>query len=102
MLDNNVDDEKVNDGHIFETSLSVEKFEAVVRRSCRSPFSLRLEAHNPTVLPPVRLFLVEFDAIEDRDRVRIAMRFVEKEMAELQKPATAPKSKPLAARLATA
>ena len=68
--------------HIFQTVLSVDKFEAVVRRTCRSGFSVSLEAADPTVIPPVRLFRVEFDAVDDRDRVRIAMRFVEKEVEE--------------------
>jgi hypothetical protein len=100
--------------HIFQTVLTVDKFDAVVRRTCRSSFRITLEAADPTVLPPVRLFRVEFDAVDDRDRVRIAMRFVEKEVEDSMreiavgnaaKPATmAPEQAPVAARsrLATA
>jgi hypothetical protein len=68
--------------HIFQTILIADKFDAVVRRTCRSGFRINLEAADPTVVPPVRLFRVEFDAVDDRDRVRIAMRFVEKEIEE--------------------
>ena len=68
--------------HIFQTVLAIDKFDAVVRRTCRAAFRVKLEAADPTVVPPVRLFRVEFDAVDDRDRVRIAMRFVEKEVEE--------------------
>lgn len=75
----------VND-HIFQTvGLTKEKLEAVCRKSCRAGFHVFLDAADPTVIPPVRIFRVVFDSVEDRDRVRIAMRFVEKEMAELTK-----------------
>ena len=78
--------------HIFQTVvLSKDKLDAVCRRSCRSGFRIFLDAADPTVIPPVRIYRVEFDSVEDRDRARIAMRFVEKETAE--------KNKEIAARM---
>lgn len=75
----------VND-HIFQTvGLARDKLDAVCRRSCRAGFRISLDAADPTVIPPVRIYRVEFDSVEDRDRVRIAMRFVEKELAEQHK-----------------
>lgn len=67
--------------HIFKTNLSATKFEALVTKACRTPFAIELTGHDPTVVPAVRLFTVGFNTPEDRDRVRIAMRFVEKEQA---------------------
>ncbi len=102
-----INDRVLND-HIFQTNLSADKFDAVCRRSCRAGFRISLDAADPTVVPPVRFFRVEFDAVEDRDRVRIAMRFVEKELAETVKEAPRKSAKPpakaapIAARLATA
>lgn len=72
--------------HIFQTvGLGRDKLDAVCRRSCRAGFRISLDAADPTVIPPVRIYRVEFDKVEDRDRVRIAMRFVEKELAEQHK-----------------
>ena len=67
--------------HIFKTTLSITKFEALVTKACRTPFEIELTAHDPKVIPAVRLFTVGFSTPEDRDRSRIAMRFVEKELA---------------------
>ena len=94
----------IND-HIFQTNLTADKFEAVCLRSCREGFRISLDAADPTVVPAVRFFRVVFDAVEDRDRVRIAMRFVDKELAEGGKDAPRKpiaKAAPIAARLATA
>jgi hypothetical protein len=66
-------------GHIFKTNLSQAKFDALVTKACRAPFIIELVAHDPLMIPPLRLFNVDFTTAEDRDRVRIAMRFVEKE-----------------------
>ncbi|MBX7199724.1 MAG: hypothetical protein K1X51_10135 [Rhodospirillaceae bacterium] len=77
--------EAVND-HIFQTvGLAKDKLDAVCRRSCRAGYRIFLDAADPTVIPPVRIYRVEFESVEDRDRVRIAMRYVEKELAELHK-----------------
>jgi hypothetical protein len=65
--------------HMFRTSLPTAKFEALVTKACRAPFRVELSGHDPTVVPQLRLYTVEFMTPEDRDRVRIAMRFVEKE-----------------------
>lgn len=67
--------------HLFRTTISVAKFEAVVTKACRDPFAVELTAHDPGVIPALRIFTVGFTTPEDRDRVRIAMRFVEKEQA---------------------
>ncbi|MGE4063650.1 MAG: hypothetical protein AB7E79_09805 [Rhodospirillaceae bacterium] len=89
--------------HAFKTTVSTSKFEAIVAKSCKSPYTIEVIAHDPTIIPQVRIFNVTFAALEDRDRVRIAMRFLEQEHAEMQKeraqqaPATT-----LARRLASA
>lgn len=75
--------------HVFKTTIAVTKFEAVVASSCKAPYTVDLIAHDPTTLPQVRIFNVNFTALEDRDRVRIAMRFVEKEQADVLKAKTA-------------
>lgn len=90
--------------HAFKTTVSSSKFEAVVAKSCKAPYAIEVIAHDPTIIPHVHIFNVSFAALEDRDRVRIAMRFLEQEQAELAKakstpPAAAPT---LARRLASA
>jgi len=67
--------------HTFRTTLTAPKFEALVVKACRTPFQIELTAHDPSVMPQVRLFTVGFSTPEDR--ARIAMRFVEKEQAAL-------------------
>jgi len=69
--------------HTFKTTLTRAKFEALVTKACRTPFEIELTAHDPGVVPPIRLFTVGFSTPEDRDRVRIAMRFLEKEQAAM-------------------
>lgn len=90
--------------HVFKTTIAVSKFEAVVASSCRAPYSVEIIAHDPTTIPQIRIFRVDFTALEDRDRVRIAMRFVEKEQAELlkTKPAAPAPAAVLGRRLASA
>ncbi len=89
--------------HAFKVTFNPSKFEAVVAKACKAPFEIEMIAHDPTVLPQLRIFNVVFASPEDRDRVRIAMRFLEKEQADLaaaKKPATATPT--LAGRLASA
>lgn len=69
--------------HTFKTTIAVAKFEAVVIKACRDAFGIELIAHDPGLMPAPRLFTVGFTTPEDRDRVRIAMRFVEKEQAAI-------------------
>lgn len=90
--------------HVFKTTIAASKFEAVVASSCKAPYAVELIAHDPTTIPQIRIFRVDFRALEDRDRVRIAMRFVEKEQAELLKTkSAAPAAVPvLGRRLASA
>lgn len=69
--------------HTFKITFSRTKFEALVAKACRAPFALESVGHDPAVVPALRLFTVLFSTPEDRDRVRIAMRFLEKEQATL-------------------
>lgn len=80
--DTEMSDRDPNLDHLFKTTISREKFEAVLARSCKAPFSFEIVAADPTVIPQERVYGVAFSSLEDRDRVRIAMRFVEKEVAE--------------------
>ncbi len=84
----------------FKTTISSSKFEAVVAKSCKSAYVIEVLAHDPTLIPHVRVFSVSFAALEDRDRVRIAMRFLEKEQAEIAK--AKPPAPALARQLASA
>ena len=85
---------------MFRTSLPVAKFEALVTKVCRTPFRAELSGHDPAVVPQLRLYTVEFMMPEDRDRVRIAMRFVEKEEQAI-KAARTPQQ-PMTGKLASA
>ena len=67
--------------HLFKITFSPAKFEAVLTKACREPFGMEIVAHDPALIPQVRLYNVGFSTPEDRDRVRIAMRFLEKEQA---------------------
>ena len=90
--------------HVFKTTIAVSKFEAVVASSCKSAYAVEMIAHDPTTLPQIRIFRVDFTALEDRDRVRIAMRFVEKEQDDIvkAKPAATAPAPALGRRLARA
>ena len=89
--------------HIFKTSISITKFEAMVKQACRAPYAFELIAHDPGVVPAVRLFTVGFSTPEDRDRMRIAMRFIEKEQDANAMQMSLAKSAPmLTGRLASA
>jgi len=71
--------------HTFKITFAPAKFEAVVAKSCKASHTIDLIAHDPTIMPQMRIFNVIFTSPEDRDRVRIAMRFLEKEMIEMEK-----------------
>lgn len=88
--------------HAFKVTVNPSKFEAVVAQSCKAAYTVELIAHDPTLLPHVRIFNVAFASPEDRDRVRIAMRFLEKEQAEIAKVKTQTAAPTLARRLASA
>ncbi len=90
--------------HAFKTTLTPTKFQAVVAQACKSPHTVELIAHDPAIIPHLRIFNVSFTSPEDRDRVRIAMRFLEREMADLAKAneKAQPKVATLARRLASA
>jgi hypothetical protein len=88
--------------HAFKVIVNASKFEAVVAKSCKAAYTIELIAHDPTIIPQVRIFNVAFASPEDRDRVRIAMRFLEKEMADLAKGKSQAAAPTLARRLASA
>ena len=48
--------------HIFKTTLAPDTFDAIVLRSCRAAFEIRVEAQDPTLIPPLRLVNVSFDS----------------------------------------
>lgn len=83
--------------HTFKTSISATRFEAAVAASCRAAYVLELIAHDPTLLPQVRIFNVTFANPEDRDRTRIAVRFIEQEQAERAASQAAPQVRRAAA-----
>ncbi len=88
--------------HAFKVTVNTSKFEAVVAQSCKAAYSVEMIAHDPSAIPHLRIFNVTFKSPEDRDRVRIAMRFLEKEQAELVKAKTQAPAPTLARRLASA
>ncbi len=69
--------------HTFKITFARTKFEALVTKACRAPFAIEVVGHDPGLVPALRLLTVHFTTPEDRDRVRIAMRFVEKEQASI-------------------
>jgi hypothetical protein len=88
--------------HAFSTTISASRFEAVVAKTCKAQYGIEVIAHDPTLIPQVRVFNVSFAALEDRDRVRVAMRFLEQEQAERAKAATQAPAPTLARRLVSA
>jgi hypothetical protein len=84
--------------HTFKTTLLPDKFEATVARACREAYRVVIEGHDPTIIPAIRVFRVDFVSVEDRDRARIAFRFTEKETPEF----SAAARKPVASRMANA
>ncbi len=60
--------------HTFQTSQSLEVIAALLKRTCRQTVRLDVEAHNANVIPAYRIVCVYFETVEDRDRVRIALR----------------------------
>jgi hypothetical protein len=64
-------------GHTFRTGTGVDRFNAIVAKACKNSFWIEIEAHDRSMVPFTRVFSVVFTSIEDRDRVRIAMRFVD-------------------------
>ncbi len=71
--------------HTIKTSLSVEHLTAMLTKACRQPFKLEIEAHDFLIVPAYRIFEARFATVEDRDRVRIVLRQLEKEMIAASK-----------------
>lgn len=68
--------------HTFVTSAEWDRFKAIMTKTCSAPFSLQLEAHDRRADQGAFYYAVDFTSVSDRDRARIAMRFVDKDMAE--------------------
>jgi hypothetical protein len=64
----------------FCTSASPDRFNAIITQACKSRFTIAYEGHDRA--SRTHIYAVEFTALEDRDRARIAMRFVDKDLAE--------------------
>ena len=71
--------------HMFKNSLPVEHFKSIIAKGCRAAFKIEVEAHDRGCIPEYRLYCVTFANPEDRDRARIAMRFVEQDYKDLVK-----------------
>ena len=65
--------------HTFKTVFSPERLRTILTKICRNPFTLTIEAHDRLCVPPYRIVSVTFATVEDRDRLRIALRQLEKE-----------------------
>jgi len=68
--------------HTFKTTMPVERFHAIISQSCRDGIRIEVEAHDRGCVPEYRILNVIFANPEDRDRARIALRFLEKDRQE--------------------
>ncbi len=63
----------------FKTTHSVANINALLARSCRQPFQLKVEAHDRNFVPAYRILSITFANVDDRDRTMIALRQLDKE-----------------------
>lgn len=77
--------------HTFRTSTSTDRFNAIVAQACKQRYWIDIEGHDRSMVPFSRIYQVTFTSLEDRDRVRIAMRFVDGNQEVAATPKTAPK-----------
>lgn len=68
--------------HTFLTTAGPDRFRAIVVKASKSQFWIDVEGVDRSHVPTKRLYSVAFTSIEDRDRVRIAMRFVDGDKPE--------------------
>jgi hypothetical protein len=73
--------------HTFTTKIAVDRFTSVVAHACKARFQILLEAHDRRMVPSLYIYAVDFGSIEDRDRARIALRFIDPENSDLGAPA---------------
>lgn len=76
------------DGHeeytlALATEFSLEKMRTIATQACRgrAPLNVATIAHDPTRDPELRILELSFASPEDRDKVIIAMRMIERENA---------------------
>jgi len=61
----------------FKTRMSLETFQKLALRTCRSQHWVNIEARDRSEVPSTIIASAIFSTIEDRDRFVIAMRFAE-------------------------
>jgi hypothetical protein len=72
--------------HMFWTSAGLDRFKAIVTKACKGHYWIDLDGVDRRFVPVTRLYAVKFTSIEDRDRVRIAMRFVDQDQPDAPAP----------------
>lgn len=65
----------------FKTAMTKDVFDGLVKRTCRGPFAVTLDARDVNERPIAIICTVTFTSIEDRDRLTIAMRLASEERA---------------------
>lgn len=71
------------------TAMSVDRLSKFATPHCHSEFHISLIARDPLQIPQLYICDLEFGTIEDRDKVMIALRMLEKEKALVQQRAAA-------------
>lgn len=64
----------------FITTASPDRFKAIITQASKSRFTIEREGYDSA--HRTHIYSVAFTALEDRDRATIAMRFVDKDLAE--------------------
>jgi hypothetical protein len=85
--------------HTFKITIGLDRLTAMLKQACRQPFNLEVEGHDFNVVPAYRIIEGRFASVEDRDRVRVVLRQLEKEMMAASKmahPRRAPEATPAA------
>ncbi|MBM3515970.1 MAG: hypothetical protein FJX59_19995 [Alphaproteobacteria bacterium] len=72
--------------HTFRTATSVDRFHAIVTKACKHRHWVEIEAFDRSHVPFARVLQVTFSSLEDRTRVRIAMRFVDSDHEAARSP----------------
>jgi hypothetical protein len=71
--------------HTFKITISLDRLNAMLKQACRQPFRLEVEGHDFNVVPAYRIIEGHFASVEERDRVRVVLRQLEKEMIAASK-----------------
>lgn len=72
----------------FKTTMTRDAFENLVKRTCRAPYQLSIEARDVTEVPSSMIWTAAFQSVEDRDRMTIAMRFADQDRVATPAPKT--------------